>query len=79
MGICTSESYSKYNCNHVNFNGEMKDVTRDYLLEESIKEPLNKKYKIIDFCNSRILKRDGLVIQRIRGSEMYMSPVMFKE
>ena len=39
---------------------------------------INKKYKIIDFCNSRILKRDGLVIQRIRGSEMYMSPVMFK-
>ena len=47
MGICTSESYSKYNCNHVNFNGEMKDVTKDYLLKESIKEPLNKKYKIM--------------------------------
>ena len=36
------------------------------------------KYKIIDFGNARILKRDGLVVQRIRGSEMYMSPVMFK-
>ena len=36
------------------------------------------KYKIIDFGNARILKRDGLVMQRIRGSEMYMSPVMFK-
>ena len=36
------------------------------------------KYKVIDFGNARILKRDGLVIQRIRGSEMYMSPVMFK-
>lgn len=46
MGICTSESYSKYNCNHVNFDGEIKDVTRDYLLEESIKEPLIRKYKI---------------------------------
>ena len=39
---------------------------------------VNGKYKIIDFGNARILKRDGLVIQRIRGSEMYMSPVMFK-
>ena len=36
------------------------------------------KYKVIDFGNARILKRDGLVIQRIRGSEMYMSPIMFK-
>ena len=39
---------------------------------------VNGKYKIIDFGNARILKRDGLVMQRIRGSEMYMSPVMFK-
>ena len=39
---------------------------------------VNGKYKIIDFGNARILKRDGLVVQRIRGSEMYMSPVMFK-
>ena len=39
---------------------------------------VNGKYKIIDFGNARILKRDGLVVQRIRGSEMYMSPLMFK-
>ena len=39
---------------------------------------VNGKYKIIDFGNARILKRDGLVMQRIRGSEMYMSPIMFK-
>ena len=39
---------------------------------------VNGKYKIIDFGNARILKRDGLVMQRMRGSEMYMSPVMFK-
>ena len=25
-----------------------------------------------------ILKKEGYVIQRIRGSEMYMSPVLFK-
>ena len=39
---------------------------------------VNGKYKIIDFGNARILKRGGLVVQRIRGSEMYMSPLMFK-
>jgi hypothetical protein len=39
---------------------------------------VNGKYKIIDFGNARIMNRGGLVIQRIRGSEMYMSPVMFK-
>ena len=27
-------------------DGKYKDVTKDYLLEESIKEPLNKKYKL---------------------------------
>ena len=36
------------------------------------------KFKICDFGNARILKREGLVLQRIRGSELYMSPIMFK-
>ena len=36
------------------------------------------KFKICDFGNARILKKEGYVIQRIRGSEMYMSPVLFK-
>ena len=36
------------------------------------------KFKICDFGNARILKREGLVFQRIRGSELYMSPIMFK-
>ena len=39
---------------------------------------VNGKYKIIDFGNARIMLRSGLLIQRIRGSEMYMSPLMFK-
>ena len=39
---------------------------------------VNGKFKICDFGNARILKREGLVVQRIRGSEMYMSPIMFK-
>ena len=37
------------------------------------------KFKICDFGNARILKKkEGLVMQRIRGSELYMSPIMFK-
>ena len=35
-------------------------------------------FKITDFGNCRILKREGYCVQRIRGSEMYMSPIMFK-
>ena len=36
------------------------------------------RFKICDFGNARILKREGMCYQRIRGSEMYMSPIMFK-
>ena len=39
---------------------------------------VNGKFKICDFGNARILKREGMVVQRIRGSEMYMSPIMFQ-
>ena len=46
MGICSSSLDRDYNCNLVKLDGKYFDVTKDYLLEESIKEPLNKKYKI---------------------------------
>ena len=39
---------------------------------------INGKYKICDFGNGKILKRDGFIIQRIRGSELFMSPILFK-
>ena len=39
---------------------------------------VNGKYKICDFGNGKILKRDGNIVQRIRGSELYMSPIVFK-
>ena len=38
----------------------------------------NGKLKICDFGNVRILKRNGVIIQRIRGSELFMSPIVFK-
>ena len=38
----------------------------------------NGKYKLCDFGEIRILERAGLIVQRIRGSELYMSPILFK-
>ena len=37
----------------------------------------NGKYKLCDFGDIRVMQRDGLVFQRIRGSELYMSPILF--
>ena len=38
---------------------------------------INGKYKICDFGEIRVLKRNGLIVQRVRGSELYMSPILF--
>ena len=36
------------------------------------------KYKLCDFGEIRIMERkEGIVVQRIRGSELYMSPILF--
>ena len=37
----------------------------------------NSKYKLCDFGDIRVMQRDGYVVQRIRGSELYMSPILF--
>ena len=37
----------------------------------------NGKYKLCDFGDIRVMQRDGVVVQRIRGSELYMSPILF--
>ena len=39
---------------------------------------INGKYKLCDFGEIRVLKRNGIVVQRIRGSELYMSPILFQ-
>ena len=39
---------------------------------------VNGKLKICDFGNSKILKKEGLMIQKVRGSEIFMSPIVFK-
>ena len=38
---------------------------------------VNGKYKLCDYGEIRILKRDGFIVQRVRGSELYMSPILF--
>ena len=39
---------------------------------------INGRYKLCDFGEIRVLKRNGIVVQRIRGSELYMSPILFQ-
>ena len=36
------------------------------------------KYKLCDFGEIRVIKREGLIVQRVRGSELYMSPILFR-
>ena len=35
------------------------------------------QYKLCDFGEIRIMKKEGIAFQRIRGSELYMSPILF--
>ena len=38
---------------------------------------LKGNYKLCDFGEIRVLERAGLIVQRVRGSELYMSPILF--
>jgi hypothetical protein len=38
---------------------------------------INGTYKLCDFGEIRVMKGNGLVVQRIRGSELFMSPILF--
>ena len=39
---------------------------------------VNNKYKICDFGEAKIIQTDGVIQQTIRGTELYMSPILFK-
>ena len=36
------------------------------------------KFKLCDFGSARKIRKKGYVIQKVGGSEMYMSPILFK-
>ena len=38
----------------------------------------NGLYKLCDFGDIRVMQNEGVVVQRVRGSELYMSPILFK-
>ena len=38
---------------------------------------VNNNYKLCDFGEIRSMKGSGVVVQRIRGSELFMSPILF--
>ena len=37
----------------------------------------NGRYKICDFGESRTINQKGTIVQPVRGSELYMSPILF--
>ena len=37
----------------------------------------NGIYKLCDFGDIRLMQKEGIVVQRVRGSELYMSPILF--
>ena len=39
---------------------------------------VNDIYKICDFGEAKIITTDGVIQQSIRGTELYMSPILFK-
>ena len=39
---------------------------------------VNGRLKVCDFGNSRVLQKKGIIVQRVRGSELFMSPIIFK-
>ena len=39
---------------------------------------VNDKYKIADFGEAKTIQTDGVIQQSIRGTELYMSPILFK-
>ena len=38
---------------------------------------VNNKYKLCDFGESRKINQKGTIVQPVRGSELYMSPILF--
>ena len=49
MGLCDSNNENLGNCyNQVKIDGEIKDLSTDYLLKESIKIPIISKYKFLE-------------------------------
>ena len=38
---------------------------------------INGSFKLSDFGEARTLKRTGIIISRVRGTELFMSPILF--
>ena len=61
--------------------GTLSILQKNHITHRDIKPQniliFNGRYKLCDFGEIRVLKRDGLIVQRIRGSELYMSPILF--
>ena len=62
--------------------GTLSLMQRNHITHRDIKPQniliFNGKYKLCDFGEIRVLERAGLIVQRVRGSELYMSPILFE-
>ena len=56
-------------------------LQRNHITHRDIKHQnilvVNGNYKLCDFGEIRYMKGNGIVVQRIRGSELFMSPILF--
>ena len=56
-------------------------MQRNHITHRDIKHQniliVNGIYKLCDFGEIRYMKGNGIVVQRIRGSELFMSPILF--
>ena len=61
--------------------GTLSLLQKNHITHRDIKHQniliINGHYKLCDFGEIRMMKGKGLVVQRIRGSELFMSPILF--
>ena len=61
--------------------GTLSLLQKNHITHRDIKHQniliINGHYKFCDFGEIRMMKGKGLVVQRIRGSELFMSPILF--
>jgi hypothetical protein len=59
----------------------LSDLQKNHITHRDIKLQnillVNNKYKLCDFGESRKINQKGTIVQPVRGSELYMSPILF--
>ena len=92
MSLNSLESFNSYWNYYIELENELLDIIfqlisvlsalqKNHITHRDIKPQniliLKGKFKLCDFDEIRELEKDGLIVQRVRGSELYMSPILF--